>query len=174
MYNIHVKDTYKLIKKYPQSPPLNTMVSWDNILQKYRIANTGNTFGIHEIEDNEYWKCMNGLIKCDDGTILFDGDRVFYLGLGHEEFKTSSIVLEEKTFNYLVEEMMWNDDTLFFATEELCDEWIEKNSPKYSAQDIFDSILDIRREIKSTDTYIGIEVYHLFDKLLENIVKSEQ
>ena len=129
---------YKLIKEYPGSPKLNTIVE-EHKTKKSLFVSKCNFAINHPYYFPEFWeeiveKVKQPLLTTEDGVDIYEGD-VFYStrknGLG-SILKYTGHPLENASKK--------NEDFVDFSTKEKAEEYILMNKPVLSLSDVWDHL----------------------------------
>ena len=143
---------YKLIKEYPGSPELGTIVEGKSSDGKnYSFSMLGGRVYVikYHVEDNpEYWEEVN--------------ENNYMVSLTDMAFRNAWEVIEVRSINYKE-----TDSKKFFKTEEEAEHFILYNKPCLSMHDILERYGYAREFGKNNITFYGSE------ETLKEIIKSK-
>lgn len=155
---------YILIKTYPGSPPLGTIVTNSNGDGNHSYIISGvKEYPRKIIEDNpEFWKNYSEelLFTTEDGVDIFEGDIVYSI---FKDYSSSKIYII-KTPNFGGEGELTHNDFFNFSTKKAAENYILVNKPILSFNDVW----NISNNKSSDNKFVIIS-----KTKLRNLVKSK-
>lgn len=152
---------YKLIKEYPNSPKLNSIVEEDsNGIFFKRIGELIYLYTKDQIKDYpEFWEeVKEPLFITEDGKSVYVGD-IYYTVFIKEDCIETFKVMGKWIAKELDEYTSWSKDCKYFSSKEAAEKYIEENKPLYSKKQVINILKGFDRDINCFDERFDYNLY---------------
>lgn len=159
---------FKLIKTYPNSLKLGTIVEEDMYGQF--VTQKSEELHIFQSEDvikyPEFWEEIKELLfTTEDGKEIYERDKyytVFFKEANDKSDPPRWKILGSFSAEKLMGSDKWSDECKYFFSKDSAENWLEKNKPQYSQKQVVNILRGFDKEINEYEYQDGEISYITF------------